>query len=378
MQIIFKVDLIPDYASLFYFGAAHVAVGAAFVCSIMLFVKRKECDWAGFIFTTTILCFCSFIILRILVYFFGVNPESLGLLPVETLLLGFFLATFCLLYPIAIRQPRWVSPKIVAIWFIPVILYCVVYLLLSHFGVTFHQINTHEELFSRLDFDILFRLSIIVAVVVMNLLILAIPIHATCSRSDVMLTRVCVASFFIMAILWSSRLLIGWSAIGIVHQFYIAFLIAAATYYELYVRRVKVKEQIALASKSSLTSTQSETNAQASRMLQERLCELMQTQQPWRSPNITISEVAKSIQSNRTTLAIEIQSMGYGSFHDLVAKYRVEALCETLKTNKGIPVGDALIAVGFRSRTAAYERFKRHTGMTPAEYSKAHQIIQES
>ena len=90
----------------------------------------------------------------------------------------------------------------------------------------------------------------------------------------------------------------------------------------------------------------------------------------WRNPDLTISFLAKTIGSNRTTLSRLIHQHGYSCFQTYVSDYRINAFFEQLPQNRLLNIQGLFYEVGFKSKVTALRHFRRRTGMTPSEYYK--------
>lgn len=88
--------------------------------------------------------------------------------------------------------------------------------------------------------------------------------------------------------------------------------------------------------------------------------------------SLTLHDLASEISIGAKTLSgIINQEMGT-TFYELVNSYRVESVKEKLKTNSYHKY--SLLGIGqesgFKSKSSFYRIFRKHTGMTPAEYKK--------
>lgn len=108
--------------------------------------------------------------------------------------------------------------------------------------------------------------------------------------------------------------------------------------------------------------------AAQSRSLYQQLVQLMEEEQPWRNPNLSLEELAAQLGSNRTTLTQAIRQEHHQSYKEFINRYRIREFLKLIHTTKPVNVQEALFKSGFRSRATALRYFKNHTGTTPTEY----------
>ncbi len=98
----------------------------------------------------------------------------------------------------------------------------------------------------------------------------------------------------------------------------------------------------------------------------------MTVNEPWRDPNLKLNELARMVYSNRTTVSTVIHTQGYDSFHDYIAKYRIDAFCDYVRDNglENYSISQLFTMVGFQSSSSAFKHFKRIYNMTPSQYIK--------
>ena len=103
-----------------------------------------------------------------------------------------------------------------------------------------------------------------------------------------------------------------------------------------------------------------------------RLENIMQTEQVFLMPDLTLPKLAKAIHCSVNHLSQVINS-GFGmSFFDYLNKYRIESAREILTELDGRrgAVLNVAFTVGFNSNSAFYAAFKKCVGETPAQYRR--------
>lgn len=103
-----------------------------------------------------------------------------------------------------------------------------------------------------------------------------------------------------------------------------------------------------------------------------RLEDIMVSQQAYLKPNLTLPALAESVGCSVNHLSQVINAGFNMSFFDYLNRHRVEHARRLLSEGDGSSGAILKIAftVGFNSNSAFYAAFKKHAGMTPAQYRK--------
>lgn len=91
----------------------------------------------------------------------------------------------------------------------------------------------------------------------------------------------------------------------------------------------------------------------------------------WMNPDMTVSEMAKIMGTNRTYLLEQIKGLGYSSYSDMINRKRVEYICKELEKGTDTNIIGLMFEAGFRSRSTASREFKRIVGCAPSEYQES-------
>jgi len=105
----------------------------------------------------------------------------------------------------------------------------------------------------------------------------------------------------------------------------------------------------------------------------DRLEQIMQSQQAYLKPDLTLPKLAKAVNCSVNHLSQVINS-GFGmSFFDYLNQYRIEHARELLTKLNGQngAVLNVAFMVGFNSNSAFYAAFKKCVGETPAQYRRS-------
>ena len=102
------------------------------------------------------------------------------------------------------------------------------------------------------------------------------------------------------------------------------------------------------------------------------LLELMEQEKIFLNNKLTIEDVAKKLNTNRTYLSQIINEKTDTNFNNFINKYRIkEAQLRLLDDeNKSYSIEGIAQTVGFSSKSTFNGAFKKYTGLTPSEYIK--------
>jgi AraC-like DNA-binding protein len=107
--------------------------------------------------------------------------------------------------------------------------------------------------------------------------------------------------------------------------------------------------------------------------LKSRLEQIMVTEKAYLKPNLTLPLLAEAVGCSVNHLSQVINAGFNMSFFDYLNNHRIahaRTLLSELNSNGGAVLNIAF-SVGFNSNSAFYAAFKKHVGMTPAQYRKA-------
>ena len=105
-----------------------------------------------------------------------------------------------------------------------------------------------------------------------------------------------------------------------------------------------------------------------SRKLWEKLIVLMEKEEVWRDPNLTLNSLSAMLGTNRTRFCHLVQEAGYTGYKDYINRHRIHAFLQLVKTDGTTSIQNAFFSVGYQSKMTALRHFKMYTGMTPTEY----------
>ncbi|MEM9545070.1 MAG: helix-turn-helix transcriptional regulator [Bacteroidota bacterium] len=108
----------------------------------------------------------------------------------------------------------------------------------------------------------------------------------------------------------------------------------------------------------------------------EKITQLFESKQVFKNSNLTLTDVADQLNTNRNIISKAINQEFQMNFNDFVNVKRAEAVIEQLK--KGEHIKNTLLAIaldcGFNSKTTFNRAFKKHTSITPRQFIEQNQL----
>lgn len=106
--------------------------------------------------------------------------------------------------------------------------------------------------------------------------------------------------------------------------------------------------------------------------IQERLLSLLQREQPYKDPDLTLTTLARTLSVHPNTLSRVINDREKKNFYDLVNEKRVAEFIRlsALPNSQQYTLISLAFDCGFNSKASFNRNFKKHTGQTPSEFVK--------
>lgn len=112
--------------------------------------------------------------------------------------------------------------------------------------------------------------------------------------------------------------------------------------------------------------------------LWSRICQIMDVEQAWRDPDLSLVSMAHRCTTNVTYLNRIIREETGSSFKDLLNTKRIGFVATQLRENPNLDIQTVFFNAGYRSRTTAWRNFREITGVTPTEFRQGLGEIKEA
>lgn len=331
------------------------------LCALVLLMRRADGDRSRRILGIVWLLMALLLVCRALTEVHTV-PSGLGVLPPANLVGGLLTVTLLCLYPIEVIRPGWLNVRRTVCLLLPT-LFLGVFCRLP--GVEFRHLHSFEEILAHIgEPDVWGRLVLLFGFILPSALLLhVIPYNWMKSRVRLSWIKHYTCIILLISALYAAFMLTRCSLISVAHLLVCLALTLIVTYEELFTRfRLPADAAVTPSATPALPSV-AEDNP-----LVVRLNRLLEEKEVWQNPDLTVSDLAQMLGTNRTYLSRTIQEAGYANFADLMNRRRVEAFCRMAEEGRMGSVQDALFRVGFRSKETALRCFKKYTGMLPSKY----------
>jgi len=103
-----------------------------------------------------------------------------------------------------------------------------------------------------------------------------------------------------------------------------------------------------------------------------KLISLLENEKVYNDPQLTLSGLAKQLDTSPRTLSRTISEGCSTNFFELINSYRIEQIKEHLlhEDYQHYAIVSIGLEAGFNSKSTFYDAFKKNTGMTPSQYKK--------
>lgn len=109
---------------------------------------------------------------------------------------------------------------------------------------------------------------------------------------------------------------------------------------------------------------------QQNKKLESQLLLYFQEKQPFLNPELSLNDVARALNTNRTYLSQLLNQQLNTTFYLFVNDYRIKYAVKLIEKDQGISIDLLVEKSGFRSRSVFYKNFKEIIGVAPSTYIK--------
>lgn len=318
-----------------------------------------------------------------IIFFFKDPIYSYGsILSVPFLLLGIFIFTIYIIYPLELVYPGWITKKRLVKIYLPVALLILIYIATLLLGVEYTEYRTLTEMYKDIwTFQVIFRMVLVLLIFLPAVWIYYIPYTCQNNSFDRKWMR-----RYIMAITTN---MVTYLVVNIYDTFFICSVYIAVsvsyslyfTYQELFARIIRQPTRLDQHSslENKITAIESTPTSEPSSCVNykkksketelfSRLEQYMNSKRAWEDPDLSAEKVILELYTNRTSLLKAIHQNGYSGYPAYVNSKRVEEFIKIINNQKTFNYQQTFFDVGFRSKTTALRNFRDITGMIPSEY----------
>jgi AraC-like DNA-binding protein len=107
--------------------------------------------------------------------------------------------------------------------------------------------------------------------------------------------------------------------------------------------------------------------------LRNALSDAMDREEPWRSSDLTLADLAGRLSTTPHKLSEVLNSKLQQTFYDFVNGYRVRYVQRRIKEedSRNLTILSLALDAGFASKSTFNDVFKKHTGLTPSAYRRS-------
>jgi len=267
------------------------------------------------------------------------------------------------LYPISVIRPDWLTPKRFLFLFLPTLILAIVYLFFTSRWTLLENANDVWE--HVWEPNVMARLVSLFLMFPYCFILFLLPYNYHHSSADKGWIWNYSLGLLAICIVHTALMLTNNPILLIILPIMVSTFYFFSTEYELRERLRPGEEVVSVERPSASSSTPLEQDLWA------RICRLMDQEEVWKDPDLTLYDMSRLCATNATYLNRVIQiETGHG-FKELINAKRVAGVVAQIEQNPDIDVQSAFFNAGFRSRTTAWRNFKDITGKSPAEYKQA-------
>lgn len=356
-----------------YFGAIFAAMIVFLLSSLLLFSQRKAGERSRTLFACINLLSVFNYLYEIL--YFNEKSTPFIVMPVPLLLLGIFVISTYIMYPIEVISPGWLNWKRVLKIYIPVVCLIVFYKITVWFGVVYTPFESVVDMLNHIgSFEVLFRIILALLFFLPAVLLYFVPYTRKYNNTDTKWMRGYVTAVIINSV----GFLVAINSNNIfVRIFYYVVSVSCSlyiVYQELFVRLIRqpqeelsielIDELNIIEFNSKVVATDEPQISPIFTMLEQYINQT----QAWRNPDLSVGELTDALHTNRTYLREAIQRQGYEGYTSYINSKRIAEFIQIIEQQGSGNYLQTFFDVGFRSKTTALRNFREFIGMTPSEY----------
>ena len=262
------------------------------------------------------------------------------------------------LYPLEVIRPTISRAKVYVLLFTPLILLVSVGMCA---GIEYTTIYTYADLWQHIgEFNVWFRLLTLTVMLFYCFSLFLVPYDWRKSSADKKFIMFYSCGFCLIGLLHFSIQMSHAYSLVLAHQIvWITFFLAVAWY--------ELRERL-LVPQTVLEQVESCDGDSTDDCLWKEINLLLDNNDKWRDPNLSLSSLSEQLASNRTYVGEAFKRNARMTFIEYLTKRRIGYVIDALQANPNADIHELLNHVGYRQRSTAWRNFQKITGMTPTEF----------
>lgn len=233
-------------------------------------------------------------------------------------------------------------------------------------GVEYRVLESYEDIFLHIsEFNVWLRLLVLAMVMLYGLALFPIPYNSFDARGERKVVIRYSVGYFVLAVLFVTCELSHSPVMIFVHSLSCFVFFIVVTRYDLAVRIV-VPEKAASDPDGEDTLTDEDK-------LWESIRQVLDRDEQWRSPDLSLPMLTSKVCSNRTYVSEAFKRNTGMNFHEYISRRRIGYVTGRLKADPKADIRGLFFYVGYRSYSTAWDNFRRVTGMTLSEFLSQHE-----
>ena len=270
------------------------------------------------------------------------------------------------IYPMELLKPKKNKALVYVFLFAPLLLLSLIGICS---GIEFTELSSYQAIWQNILMpDVLFRVLSIIAILFYGFALYLVPYDYRVSSVSRKFLLNYATGYLLIGVLFFMIQLCHMPVLVLLHQLVWLLFFVAVTWYELKVRLFD-------ASKSDENPVEKQEEVSVDR-LWENIMQVLEHDQEWRNPDMTLSLLASKVFSNRTYVGDAFKRNAGIGYSEYVSKRRIRYVTEKLEHDPGLDLQSLFFYVGFRSYSTAWDNFRRVTGMTVSEFIARQKALQ--
>ena len=341
--------------------AFQVIMSVTFVtCGVLLWRRREETGDNARVLLA-FLCWISAFVTFMFVFrtLNGTTLVDMQYLSPEHIFVPMIFQMGYFLYPLELLKARENKGLVYFYLFAPLMLLS---LIGTCAGIDYVELTSYDSIWDNiLSPDVLFRVLSLAATLLYGFALYLIPYDDRVSSVNRVFILNYATGYLLMGVLFFLEQLSHSPVFLFLHQLVWSLFFVIVTRYELKARLFKVVKT------ENVHVSQQEEKTRIDRVW-ESVMQVLEEDQEWRNPDMTLSMLASKVFSNRTYVGEAFKRNAGIGFSEYMSKRRIGYVTEQLKLNPDADMQNLFFYVGYRSYSTAWDNFRRVTGMTVSEF----------